>query len=444
MPRNERLYLQDILDACDALQRFLAGKTYESLINDEILSAAVLQKFIVIGEAATRLSDEFKQRLPAITWHRMAALRNVAVHAYFSIDWQTIWVTATVNVPRLAADLRPILENEPKVADQTLASSDLELPDLIVHADWSTDPRKRWMARAVLQSNSSFAAYEPELVGDTVSLIARLRADVGANACIFIGLDFPIGLPITFARTAGIDSFLEVLPSFGNGIWSRFYDVANHAGEIDQRRPFYPNRPGGTSQQHLLSAHGVASLDRLRRRCELAGNGRQAACPLFWTLGGNQVGKGAISGWRDLIAPALRAANDDVAIWPFSGDLVDLFAPGRVVIAETYPGEVYRHLGVDLRRGASDGRHGKRWQPSRIANAPALNAWMSTREVVPTQELASQIATGFGPEESGEDLFDAVVGLFGMIEVALGRRPDGAPASQDIRNVEGWILGMQA
>lgn len=443
MPRNERLYLQDILDASAALQRFLRDKSLETLTSDEILSAAVLQKFIVIGEAAARLSDEFKQRYPAIAWHRMAALRNVAVHAYFSIDWQIIWVTATVNVPLLATELRSILHQDDASRDRERPSNSSTFPNLIVHADWSTDPHKRWMARAVLGSNSSYTAHAPELVGDTTSLIARLRAIAGPDACIFIGLDFPIGLPTAYARAAGIDQFLEALPSFGSGVWTHFYDVANHAGEIGTERPFYPNRPGGTSQQHLLAALGVTHLDELRRRCEFAGNGRQAACPLFWTLGGNQVGKGAISGWRDFVAPALRAANEDVVIWPFSGDLIDLFTPGRVVIAETYPGEVYRHLGVNLRRGASDGRHGKRWQPSRIANASALTSWMSSANVVATPQLQSQISAGFGPEDSGEDPFDAVVGLFGMIEVVLGRRPDGAPSIRDVRQIEGWILGMQ-
>ena len=44
----------------------------------------------------------------------------------------------------------------------------------------------------------------------------------------------------------------------------------------------------------------------LLRRCERGGNGHKQACCLFWTLGGNQVGKAAIIGWRDVLAPALR------------------------------------------------------------------------------------------------------------------------------------------
>ena len=46
---------------------------------------------------------------------------------------------------------------------------------------------------------------------------------------------------------------------------------------------------------------------------------------MFWTLGGNQVGKAMIVGWRDLLAPARRAGGD-VAIWPFDGALAELMS----------------------------------------------------------------------------------------------------------------------
>ena len=64
-----------------------------------------------------------------------------------------------------------------------------------------------------------------------------------------------------------------------------------------------------------------------------------------WTLGGNQVGKAAISGWRELLAPA-RRAGIDVGRWPFDGALAALLSTRRFVVAETYPGEVYEHLGL--------------------------------------------------------------------------------------------------
>jgi uncharacterized protein with HEPN domain len=53
--RPEKLYLTDIIEAADAIGRFVDGVSIESLLDDEMRQAAILQKLIVIGEAATRL-----------------------------------------------------------------------------------------------------------------------------------------------------------------------------------------------------------------------------------------------------------------------------------------------------------------------------------------------------------------------------------------------------
>jgi len=59
-------------------------------------------------------------------------------------------------------------------------------------------------------------------------------------------------------------------------------------------------------------------------------------------------------------------------------------------------------------------------------------------------ELVHLIRTGFGPSKSAEDPFDAMLGLLSMIEVVLGFRSEGAPVDEDVRKVEGWILGQSA
>ena len=220
-----------------------------------------------------------------------------------------------------------------------------------------------------------------------------------------------------------------------------FYEVANRSDEIAIERPFYPNRPGSTAQRHLIEALGLESMDQLRRRCDRGGPGRRAANPLFWTLGGNQVGKAAIAGWRDLLAPALRERRDQLAIWPFDGDLDELLATKPIVVVESYPADVYRRLGLDLRLGGSAKRHGKRVQACRAANTQTIVDWLGRHAVNCDPALHSAIADGFGHGSDGEDRFDAAIGLFGMIEVIRGHRPPGAPADSDILAIEGWILG---
>jgi uncharacterized protein with HEPN domain len=109
--RPERLYLSDIVEAADAIRRFLVDvDTEESFYEDELRQSAVLQKLIVIGEAAARLSAEFKQQHPEIEWNDIAAFRNIAVHAYFSITWSIVWETVMEDVPQLRRQIVELLK----------------------------------------------------------------------------------------------------------------------------------------------------------------------------------------------------------------------------------------------------------------------------------------------------------------------------------------------
>jgi hypothetical protein len=313
------------------------------------------------------------------------------------------------------------------------------LPSLVIHADWSAGAAKRWMARAVLQPDGRYRAYAAELVGEKETLLARLREMSGPAEVILVGFDFPIGLPESYARACEIDDFLAALPVLGTGDWQDFYRVAEQPGEISLRRPFYPMRSGNARQSSLLSALRMAEINDLRRACELAHPGRRAAAPLFWTLGSQQVGKAAISGWQQVLAPALRQAGDPaVAVWPFSGRLFDLLRSRTTVLAETYPAEYYTHLGVRFWR--SNG--GKRSQAARRENAPELTKWAEQARLILAPELYAAIESGFGSTPAGEDAFDAVVGLFGMLNLLLGLRPLEEPDGSCLRQIEGWILGQ--
>ena len=230
---------------------------------------------------------------------------------------------------------------------------------------------------------------------------------------------------LAYAELAGIAFFPDLLPLLGIEPWDRFYDVAETADEISIHRPFYPFRPGGTSRDQLHSGLG---LDRtqLRRRCE----GNDAAT-MFWTLGGNQVGKAALSGWRYLAA----APRSSYRLWPFEGDLTDLLDDGGTdVVTETYPREFYQHFRIS---GGS-----KQQQEDRLDWMPGLLAWAQLLGVEWEPEILQRVQAGFSERSIGEDEFDAVVGLLGMIAVATGQLESGEPDDDPaVKAVEGWILG---
>jgi uncharacterized protein with HEPN domain len=110
--RREHLYLQDILDACNMLQTFLEGMDYATFMDSELHKAATLQKLTVIGEAAAHLSESFRETHPQVEWRDIIAFRNIAVHAYFAVQWNIVWATVIDDVPVLRRQVLEILQAE--------------------------------------------------------------------------------------------------------------------------------------------------------------------------------------------------------------------------------------------------------------------------------------------------------------------------------------------
>ena len=69
--RLEVLYLRDIVEAAEAIRRFIGGVRRREFMKDELRQAGVLQKLIVIGEAAAHLSKEFRALHPEIEWQTL-------------------------------------------------------------------------------------------------------------------------------------------------------------------------------------------------------------------------------------------------------------------------------------------------------------------------------------------------------------------------------------
>jgi hypothetical protein len=312
----------------------------------------------------------------------------------------------------------------------------LQQPGIVAHADWSAHDGKRWLCVAE-RLESGYRISAPEPVGDAGSLPDRLM-ERSPDGAVLLGVDFPLGFPKVYAEQLGIRTFAEILPDLGRDEWHEFFELCDEPGQISLYRPFFPRRPGGTSHAQLCRGLGVDDIDQLRRRCELKTADRNAASPLFWTLGSQQVGRAAISGWRELLQPAIARGDGSLRLWPFEGGLERLLSPDSVVVAETYPAESALHVGLT----APGRRWSKRRQADRAIHAVAVGEWAARRGVTIGEALQPVLRDGFGNLATGEDQFDSLIGVTGMLEVVLGGRPEMPPLSNERRLVEGWILGQ--
>jgi hypothetical protein len=160
-------------------------------------------------------------------------------------------------------------------------------------------------------------------------------------------------------------------------------------------------------------------------------------------LGAKQVGKAAICAWRDVILPAIRNNDSEIALWPFEGTLDALLRHHRCVVAETYPAEACVQLGLP----APGNGWSKARQSDRTAKGKLIVDRLRQWNVMLSRSALAGLENGFGPTSDGEDQFDSFVGLAAMLAVLLGIRSEGFPDDddvqlQEIQRIEGWIFGQ--
>lgn len=109
--RSPLLLLEDMLLACQKIQEYTQSLSFGEFEEKEMTIDAVIRNFEIIGEAANKLPDEFKEMYTEIDWHRIRGFRNRIVHDYFGVDLTILWKIKIENIPILIQRIQTILEN---------------------------------------------------------------------------------------------------------------------------------------------------------------------------------------------------------------------------------------------------------------------------------------------------------------------------------------------
>jgi uncharacterized protein with HEPN domain len=101
--------IQDMWNAAQEILSFTTDMSAFDLASDRRTQAAVLYEVVVIGEAANRLSPEFRSAHPEIPWKEIIGMRNILAHQYDKVDSDVVWDAVSQDIPELLAFLQPLL-----------------------------------------------------------------------------------------------------------------------------------------------------------------------------------------------------------------------------------------------------------------------------------------------------------------------------------------------
>ncbi len=105
IPTRQAAYLFDIHHSVRFIREYVADLTREQFLKDTKTQDAVLRRFLVAGEAASKLDEETRALFPAIQFHKITGMRNRVVHDYGNVDFEIVWETIQQHLPSLYQEL---------------------------------------------------------------------------------------------------------------------------------------------------------------------------------------------------------------------------------------------------------------------------------------------------------------------------------------------------
>jgi uncharacterized protein with HEPN domain len=105
-------YLSHMLEAARLAREYVADLAKAEFVNDRRTQQAVVLNLITIGEAASRIVNDygsFAATHSEIPWAQMRGMRNRMAHGYFDIDLNIVWDTVKSSLPELERQILPLV-----------------------------------------------------------------------------------------------------------------------------------------------------------------------------------------------------------------------------------------------------------------------------------------------------------------------------------------------
>lgn len=107
--KSDEVFIRHMLDAIEEIQKILGGRTYKEFVLDPLRMHACVRLFEILGEAAGKLTPEYRKGHPSIPFADIIGMRNKLIHHYFEVDLETLWQTYKDDLPDLKEALQSSL-----------------------------------------------------------------------------------------------------------------------------------------------------------------------------------------------------------------------------------------------------------------------------------------------------------------------------------------------
>ena len=106
--KSQRAYVEHVIQ-CIGRIREDSAPGRDAVFASRTLQDAIVRNLQVLCESTQRIAEPYKDRHPEINWPSIAGMRNVLVHDYFEVDFQTVWLVVARDLPPLEKAMRAIL-----------------------------------------------------------------------------------------------------------------------------------------------------------------------------------------------------------------------------------------------------------------------------------------------------------------------------------------------
>lgn len=108
MRRDPKLFILDIIESIEAIEEFSLNISKDELFSSRLRRNAIIREIEIIGEAVKNLPESIKLKNKEIEWKKIAGMRDIITHRYFSIDMDAVWNAIKRDIPVLKKQIEKI------------------------------------------------------------------------------------------------------------------------------------------------------------------------------------------------------------------------------------------------------------------------------------------------------------------------------------------------